>query len=162
MSQVIYSSHYPGNNTPLAAVVNEYSRTTNSLANNASQLLDYSTTRYGILMAISSNRDCLVRVYTSHSARALDSRLAGDPVPTNGVPGLIAEVTIDPTIKQVVETSIVFANADSPPAERLYVKVYNTSGVTGSMELKLSVVEFLPQTVRDKMGLNLLVAAAMG
>lgn len=162
MSQVIYSSHYPGNNTPLAAVVTEYSRLTNTLADGGFQLLDYATTRYGILAAIASNRSCLVRVYSSFNARSIDSRALGDPVPTNGVLGLIAEVTIDPAVKQVLETNIVFANADNPPAERLYVKVYNTSGASNSMELKLSAVEFLPQTVRDRMGLNLLVAAAMG
>jgi hypothetical protein len=53
MSQVIYSSHYPGHNTPLAVVVSEYSRLTNTLDDTLGNKLFFAIRKDGVDYPIS-------------------------------------------------------------------------------------------------------------
>jgi len=92
------------------------------------------------LMKIETTAAAWVTVYTSQTARTLDSGRSEttDPVPGSGV---IAElITTGAAVQAMTPVPIGF-NDDSTPSENIYLKIVNKSGSSASITVTLTVLQ---------------------
>jgi hypothetical protein len=112
--------------------------TTASLANNAAENLDLNLGGAGVTASIAITRSSIVRLYSTSATRAADTRTATDPLPAAVPDGLISEIYF--SAAETRYQSIPYANGSD--GELIYARVFNTSGVTGTVGL---TIVFKPQ-----------------
>ena len=114
--------------------------TTASLANLATEdgTIDIGGSA-GILMKLTADRACWVRLYTTSAARSADSSRAitTDPTPGTGVLGDFY-FTAGSTIP--CSPPPVLTNLDGTPGDTIYYAVKNLSGATSTVQVDLTVI----------------------
>ena len=118
---------------------NVFSATSSSLANNASENITISGYKSYVLMKLTTNDACWVRLYSdTESMTADESRSIGvDPVPGSGI---ITEVISTGALVQKMTPFVFGGNLDSVPNTNLYLRVTNLSGVTKQINIGLTLM----------------------
>ena len=91
-----------------------------------------------VLLAITTDADAWVRVYSTAAARLADlNRSEGtDPLPGSGV---IAEVRVNGT--QMISPGTIGFNFETAPVNTIYLSVTNRSGSTQQITTTLKVIQ---------------------
>ena len=111
---------------------------TAALAPNASAELSFDCGTNGVIFKVTTNVNCLIRLYSNPTARAADSRALG-VLPTVYVAGLVLEVETQ-SDSPVWLGAQPFVNTQTPQLTYLYATVFNLSGMTNSLSIELQTM----------------------
>lgn len=131
----------------IAAILKEYERrdvtvVTGSLVDQATENADFSLgtgVQSVILLKISSDVACWLRLYATSAARTADAGRAITVDPTAGT-GVLAEFIFTGSITIPVSPAMWLQNLDSTVASTIYYAVTNQSGGTTAITLTFTVV----------------------
>ena len=144
MARLLYSSNSPGVYSLLAAnTVTITVPVSSSIAVNAYSNFTILAGSAGIITEISSNTHILLRLYSTESARDLDSRLYNEPI-TNEIDGHLLDLEL---LAQEKEKTLLAFNSQN---SLIYGRVFNLSSQSTIPAVQVKLMKFAEQTINNK------------
>ena len=119
---------------------NQYSGTTASIADQASENLDVTGCKTYTLFKISTDVAAWVVLYTDDAARTADTRTYADKGSDPSIDGVIAEVITTGAETVIVSPGVIGFNNEASPTSNIPMKVFNDSGGAATVTVTVDVL----------------------
>jgi len=116
----------------------DFSISTSSLADDASENLNLTAYKSYVLMKASTSHACWVRIYSDAASRTADESRSQGTDPTAGS-GVIAEFITTGSETQKITPFIFGGSLENPPTTTVYLRVTNLSGSTNTINIGLTL-----------------------